>query len=296
MASREASIVARAPAGEVLRLRTSSLFWKVFGKRPTTVVGVAVLFLLSLGAIFAPLIAPYSPDAMNPAVSLVPPSAAHWFGTDIFGRDQLSRVLHGGRISLGIGIAAVTCGILIGAPLGLLAGYYQGWADRIISQYADIMLAFPGFLLALTIVFVLGPNMENVIIAIGISASPTYVRLVRGSVMQVRELPYVEAAQAIGAGDARILLRHILPNVISPVIIVGTLGLGGAILAAAALSFLGAGVQPPTAEWGVMLNEGRTAMRTAWWLTTIPGFVLLLAVLAINLVGDGLRDALDPRR
>jgi peptide/nickel transport system permease protein len=204
--------------------------------------------------------------------------------------------MHGARISLGVGVAAVLCGILIGAPLGLLAGYFRGWTDRLVSQYANIMLAFPDFLLALTIVFVLGPNMRNVVIAIGIAASPTYVRLVRGSVMQVSELPHVEAARAIGSKDARILLRHILPNVVSPVIIVGTLGLGSAILAAAALSFLGAGVQPPTAEWGVMLSEGRAYMRSAWWLTTIPGLVILVAVLAINLVGDGLRDALDPRR
>lgn len=278
------------------RLRPSALFWRVFGRRPTTVLGIVILAVLIVGAVFAPWIAPYAPDEMDPRASLLPPGAGHVFGTDIFGRDQFSRILHGSRISLGIGVAAVFCGILIGVPLGLLAGYFRGWVDRLVSQYANIVLAFPDFLLALTIVFVLGPSMRNVVIAIGIATSPTYVRLVRGSVLQASELPYVEAARSIGAADGRILFRHILPNVISPVIIVGTLGLGGAILAAAALSFLGAGVQPPTAEWGVMLSEGRAYMRSAWWLTTIPGLVILVAVLAINLVGDGLRDALDPRR
>lgn len=278
------------------RLRPSALFWRVFGRRRTTILGAAILFVLVVGAVLAPWIAPFAPNDMNPRASLQPPSAVHIFGTDVFGRDQFSRILHGGRISLGVGVAAVACGIAIGAPLGLLAGYFRGWTDRIVTQYANIMLAFPDFLLALTIVFVLGPSMRNVVIAIGIAASPTYVRLVRASVLQASELPYVEAARSIGAADARILIRHILPNVVSPVIIVGTLGLGGAILAAAALSFLGAGVQPPASEWGVMLSDGRAYMRSAWWLTTIPGLVILLAVLAINLVGDGLRDALDPRR
>ncbi len=295
MSSQE-SASGRIVAAAVERGRPSALFWRVFGRRRTTILGTVILAVLVAGAVLAPWIAPYGPDEMNPRASLQGPSAAHLFGTDIFGRDQFSRILHGARISLGVGVAAVACGIVIGAPLGLVAGYFRGWTDRLVSQYANIMLAFPDFLLALTIVFVLGPSMRNVVIAIGFASSPTYVRLVRGSVLQVSQLPHVEAARSIGAADARILLRHILPNVVSPVIIVGTLGLGSAILAAAALSFLGAGVQPPAAEWGVMLSEGRTYMRSAWWLTTIPGVVILLAVLAINLVGDGLRDALDPRR
>jgi len=186
--------------------------------------------------------------------------------------------------------------LLFGVPLGLIAGYWQGWSDRIISRYTDVLLAFPNFLLALTIVFVLGPSLRNVMLAVGISSSPTFIRLVRGLVMQLRQSAFVEAAHACGCDHRRIMVLHILPNAISPIVILSTLGLGNAILSAAALSFLGVGVQPPTPEWGVMLNEGRILMRAAWWLTVIPGLAILLAVLSINLIGDGLRDALDPYR
>jgi peptide/nickel transport system permease protein len=258
-------------------------------------VGLVVLTLLVLVAIFAPVLAPYPPNRQNPLVSLNAPSVEHRLGTDQFGRDILSRLIYGTRVSLRVGLIAVGIAGLIGIPFGLVAGYYGGWIDMVISRVIDLMLAFPGILLALVLVSVLGPSLFNVMVAVGIAASPNYARLVRGSVLSAKEHVYVESARAVGAYVRGILVRHILPNILAPVIVLATLGTAGAILSAAALSFLGLGAQPPTAEWGAMLSEGRNYMRLAWWVTTFPGVAIMVTVLAVNLLGDGLRDALDVR-
>jgi peptide/nickel transport system permease protein len=206
-----------------------------------------------------------------------------------------SRVVYGGRVSLLVGPIAVTIALVPGVLIGLVAGYYGRWLDSVLMRVIDVMLAFPGILLALGIVAVLGPSLTSLMIAVGIAAIPTYARLTRASVLSARENLYVDAARVVGARDAEILSRHILPNIVAPIIVVSTLGVGAAILVAAALSFLGLGSQPPTAEWGRMLSEGRQYLREQWWIATFPGVAIMLTVLALNLLGDGLRDALDPR-
>jgi peptide/nickel transport system permease protein len=264
-------------------------------RNPGAMLGLAILSLLVLAAILAPWIAPFDPIKQNAADAMQASSAKHWLGTDQFGRDILSRLLFGARISLRIGLVSVGIAGSIGIVLGLLSGFYGGWIDILISRFVDLMLAFPGILLALVIVSVIGPSLFNVMIAVGISAVPSYARLVRGTVLAAKENAYVEAAQAVGARDKSILVRHILPNVLGPVIVLSTLGIAGAILSGAALSFLGLGAQPPTPEWGAVLSDGRNYMRQAWWITTYPGLAIMLTVLSVNLLGDGLRDALDPR-
>ena len=264
-------------------------------RNPTAMIGLGALVLLTFVAIAAPWLAPYDPIRQDPMLFLKPPSAEHWLGTDQFGRDIFSRILYGARISLRIGLVSVGIAIALGGFLGLVSGFYGGWLDQVISRFVDLLLAFPGILLALVIVSVIGPSLTNVMIAVGISATPTYARVVRGSVLAARENVYVEAAHALGAGDRRVLARHVLPNVLAPVIVLATLGVAGAILTGAALSFLGLGAAPPTPEWGAMLSEGRNYMRLAWWISTFPGLAIMIAVLATNLFGDGLRDALDPR-
>jgi len=260
------------------------------------VVAAACLVLLVAAAVAAPLLTPYDPLKMSPEEQFLPPSAKHVLGTDLFGRDVAARILYGGRISLGIGLVAVLFAAIPGTALGLIAGYYGRWPDRLISWLVDVMLSFPSILLALTIVAALGSGIANVVVAVGIAGIPTYTRLVRGQVLSARRQPYVRAAVTVGARDLRILLRHILPNVFGPIVVLATLDVGWAILNASALSFLGLGTQPPTAEWGAMLNEGRGYLRNAPWVTVAPGLAIALAVLAVNLVGDYLRDALDPRR
>jgi peptide/nickel transport system permease protein len=270
--------------------------WQGLLRNRGAVAGAVLLVLIALMGIFAPALAPYDPDLQaRDEVPLLPPSAAHPLGTDSLARDNLSRVIWGARVSLPVGIVSVGIAALFGVLLGLIAGYYGGWADMLISRVIEVMLAFPGIMLALAIIQVLGPGLNNVMIAVGIGAIPGYTRVVRGSVLAVREAVYVEAARVLGCPDRRILLRHVLPNVVAPIIVLSTLGLAGAILAAASLSFLGLGSQPPTAEWGAMLSRGRDFLRTAPWVTLFPGLAILLTVLAVNLLGDGLRDALDPR-
>jgi peptide/nickel transport system permease protein len=258
-------------------------------------IGLVILAILATTAVAAPWLSPRDPIRTAAREALQPPGGRFVLGSDQFGRDVASRVLHGARISLLVGVISVSIAVGLGAPLGLVSGYYGGRLDALIMRVMDVMLAFPGILLALAIVSVLSPGLGNVMIAVGLSAVPGYARLVRATVLSAREHLYVEAARALGGRDGGILVRDILPNVIAPLIVTATLGLGGAILSAAALSFLGLGSQPPQPEWGRMLSEGRDYLREAWWISTFPGLSILLTVLAMNLVGDGLRDVLVPR-
>jgi len=258
-------------------------------------VGIVVLGCLAVLAVAAPRLSPRDPIKTAPREALEPPGARYLLGSDQYGRDVLSRVLHGARISLLIGFIAVSIAVALGTPMGLVAGYHGGRLDAVLMRVIDVMLAFPGILLALAIVSVLTPSLTHLMVAVGLAAVPTYARLVRGSVLSARENLYVEAARAIGCRDALVLARYVLPNVVAPIIVTATLGMGTAILSAAALSFLGLGSQPPEPEWGRMLSEGRDYLREAWWISTFPGLGIMLTVLAMNLLGDGLRDVLDPR-
>ena len=258
-------------------------------------IGLLILAALGTMAVTAPWLATRDPIRTAAREALQPPGARFLLGSDQFGRDVASRVVYGARVSLLVGLISVSIAVAIGAPLGLVSGYYGGRLDATIMRVMDVLLAFPGILLALAIVSVLSPGLGNVMIAVGLSAVPGYARLVRATVLAAREHLYVEAARALGRRDGGILVRDILPNVVAPLIVTATLGLGGAILSAAALSFLGLGSQPPQPEWGRMLSEGRDYLREAWWISTFPGLGILLTVLAMNLVGDGLRDVLDPR-
>ncbi len=257
--------------------------------------GLMILILLIITALLAPVISPFDPIKIDTSHNLFSPGSPYFFGTDQYGRDVFSRVLYGSRISLVIGLISVGIASVIGVTVGLVSGYYAGWVDSVLMRLIDIMLAFPGILLALGIVSMLGPSLRNVMIAVGISSIPTYARLTRGSVLSARHELYVDAAHVIGVPNRLILTRHILPNVVAPVIVAATLGVGAAILWAAALSFLGLGAQPPTAEWGRMLSDGRQYLRDQWWISTFPGLAIMVTVLAMNMLGDGLRDALDPR-
>lgn len=265
-------------------------------KSKVAMVGLLVLAVLAFVALAAPLISPYEPNAVAPRDALQPPSSTHLFGTDQYGRDVFSRVLYGARISLMVGFISVSIAVVAGTVMGLISGYYGRWVDTSVMRFVDIMLAFPGILLALALVSILGPSLPNLMIAVGISSVPAYARLVRGSVLSAKENVYVDAARVVGCSDAVIMRRHVLPNVVAPVIVLATLGVAAAILWAAALSFLGLGSQPPTPEWGRMLSEGRNYLREQWWIATFPGVAIMITVLAMNLLGDGLRDTLDPRQ
>jgi peptide/nickel transport system permease protein len=264
-------------------------------RNPGAVAGAIVLASLVLLAIFAPQVAPHDPIAQDSQAIRAKPSWDHLFGADTFGRDVFSRVLYGGRRSLPIGLVAVSIAGVVGVFFGLIAGYYGGWADSLVMRSADLMLAFPGILLAMALVAILGTSLFNLMLAVGIAAIPEYTRVVRGSVLSTREMDYVVAARVSGARDGSIMLRHILPNVLPPVIVLATLGIAGAIILGSTLSFLGLGIKPPQAEWGNMLSDGRSMMRHFWWVSFFPGLAIMLTVLSINLLGDGLRDALDPR-
>lgn len=262
---------------------------------PGAVLGAFVLAVLILLALFAPIVAPDDPIAQNTEAIRQPPSRQHLFGTDSFGRDVFSRVIYGGRKSLPVGLVAVSIAAIVGVSLGLMAGYYGRFVDVAVMRSADLMLAFPGILLALALVAILGTGLFNLMLAVGIASIPEYVRVVRGTVLSVREMEYVTAARVSGARDRSIMIRHILPNILPPIIVLATLGIAGAILLGSTLSFLGLGIRPPTPEWGNMLSDGRSLMRHFWWVSFFPGLAIMITVLAINLLGDGLRDALDPR-
>jgi ABC-type dipeptide/oligopeptide/nickel transport system permease subunit len=261
------------------------------------VLGLVMIAVMALMALAAPLLAPYDPIRANFALTLEPPAFTpdNLFGKDELGRDIFSRVVYGARLSLFIGLMAVAIGVVVGVPLGLLAGYYRDWADPPIRSLADILLAFPPFLLALGLVAVLGVGLGNVIIAVGVSLIPFYIRIVRGTVFALREQPFVDAARAIGSSDFRVMFVHILPNALPPIIVQSTLFMGITILYAAGLGFLGLGVQAPTPEWGSMLGSGRTYLFNAPHIVVAPGLAIFFAVLGFNFLGDGFRDVLDPR-
>lgn len=290
MAEAVAEATEAAPRAVGTRERT----WKAFRRNRPAMAGLIILVALVLMAVAAPLLTAYDPVAQDLEQALERPSVAHPFGTDHLGRDIMSRILYGARISLFIGVMGVGLGLIVGVPLGLVSGYFGGWVDIIVQRIADVMLAFPAILLALSLVAVLGVGLQNVIIAVGISVVPIFMRLARGSVLSIREQTYVEAARALGGTDVRIIRSHVLPNSLAPLIVQATLSVGITILIAAGLGFLGLGVQPPTPEWGSMLGEGRQYIFNASYMATFPGLAIAISVLAFNLVGDGLRDALDP--
>jgi peptide/nickel transport system permease protein len=258
-------------------------------------VGGAVVLIVALLAVLAPWIAPYDPIRVNSGQTLRPPNPEQLFGTDHLGRDVFSRVLYGGQLSLRIGLISVGISLTFGLILGLLAGYYGRWPDMLVMRLMDVLLAFPGILLALAVIAILGAGLTNVMIAVGISYIPHYTRVVRSGVLATKNSMYVDAARVAGCGDARIMVVHILPNALTSVIVIATLGVATAILIAASLSFLGLGVQPPTPEWGAMVSGGRDYLRNNWWISTFPGLTIMITVLSINLLGDGLREALDPK-
>lgn len=266
-----------------------------FTRNKMAVIEVIIILALVFCALFAPLIAPYGYDDQNIANALQSPSAEHIFGTDNFGRDIFSRVIYGSRISLQVGLLAVSVAIVVGGTLGALAAFYGGKTDSIIMRCMDVLMAIPGMLLAIAIAASLGPGLSNMMIAIGVGSVPSYARVVRAAVLTVKEQEYIEAARSIGANDYRIILKHILPNALAPIIVQATLGVAGAILSCATLSFLGLGIAPPVPEWGSMLSAARQYLRSDWYMATFPGLFIMLTVYALNIVGDGLRDAIDPR-
>lgn len=276
------------PRRKYLRLR-------VFMRNRAAILGAFVVLLLIVIAVMAPVLAPYDPEDQNLREAYRTPTPAHLFGTDEFGRDMLSRLIYGARITISYGVLGVVLAALVGIPIGLVGGYFGGWIDTILARATDILLAFPSILLALAVVAALGPELINVSIAISIYSMPTYIRLIRSATLKTKEEDYILAARESGAGHTRIIAFHILPNSITPGIVQATLNIAAAILILSSLGYLGLGAQPPTPEWGLMLSEGRSYIRSAPHLLYFPGLTIVLAVLGFNLLGDGLRDALDPK-
>jgi peptide/nickel transport system permease protein len=278
---------------------TSSFFyrviWQRFRSNRFATCGAAVVGALFVLSFLAPYLTPYAPGDLDAYHVLLPPSSAHWLGTDELGRDVLTRIIYGARISLKVGFVSVGIAALIGTVAGLFAGYYGGWVDQVLMRFVDIMLCFPTFFLMLAVIAMLEPSIWYIMIIIGLTGWMGVARLVRAEVLSLRERDFILAARAIGASDLRIIFVHILPNALSPVIVTATLGVAGAILTESALSFLGIGVQPPVPSWGNMLTAGKDYLEFAWWLSLFPGLAILVTVIAYNLVGEGLRDALDPR-
>jgi peptide/nickel transport system permease protein len=272
-----------------------SIFWPRLKRNRLALAGGAVVVALFVISLLAPLISPYDPSAINAWRVLSPPSLQHWFGTDELGRDVLSRVLFGARISLKVGFVAVGIAVVIGTTVGLISGYYSGLVDTVMMRLVDIMLCFPAFFLILAVITFLEPSIWYIMIIIGLTGWMGVARLVRAETLSIREMEYILAARCIGCSNTRIIFRHILPNAISPVLVAATLGVAGAILTESALSFLGIGVQPPTPSWGNILTSGKDYIEFAWWLSLFPGLAILVTVLSYNLLGEGIRDALDPR-
>ncbi|WP_033543503.1 ABC transporter permease [Planococcus sp. CAU13] len=281
------------------RLESYKQFWRRLAKNKAAVIGGCLILFIIIMAFVGPWIittfTDYRPNQTDITNKLAGPSAAHWFGTDNFGRDIFTRVIFGTKLTLYVGFFSVFIGGIIGVIFGIVAGYYGGRIDTVIMRLMDVLLAFPGILLALAIVAVLGGSLTNVIIAVGIFSVPAFARVVRGSTLSVRKLEYIDAVRALGASDFRIIFKHILPNIMSPIIVQASLRIATAILTGAGLAFLGLGAQPPRPEWGAMLNEGRPFMYEAGHVALFPGLMIVLVVLAFNIFGDGVRDALDPK-
>ena len=275
----------------MLSYRNKRLIRKFTRKR--IIIYGSVLAVLVVLSLFAPYFAPYDPIQIS-MEGRKSPNVDHIFGTDRLGRDILSRIIYGTKYSLSIGIISVSIGLIFGTTMGVLSAYYGGLVDTIIMRFIDALLAFPGILLALVVIAVLGPGLFNVMLAVGISTVPEYARLARGKVLSVMQLEYIEAIHSIGCSNIRVIFKHILPNIIAPITILATLQVGNAILVGSGLSFLGMGAQPPTPEWGLMTAEGRNFMSQAWWISTFPGIAILVTVISINQFGDGLREAIDP--
>jgi len=278
--------------------RSDSLYGRSlreFRRNRFAMMALAVIVLIVLASLFASYLSSYNPVGRDARARLLGPSVEYPMGTDSLGRDVLTRILYGGRISLQIGLLSVLISALVGVPLGLFAGYLRGSADQLIMRLMDLILAFPGLILIIWLVALLGANIANVILAIALFSLPTYARLTRGVTLSIQETEYVLAAQSMGAGALRIMFMHILPNIVGSLIVVTTLGVSSAIITGASLSFLGLGVTPPTPEWGAMLSDGRSYLRNAWWISLFPGMVITLVVLALNVVGDAVRDAFDPK-
>ena len=286
------SLAVAAPARGRAEWRKSA---RTLTRNPLVLAGLIMVVGLILIAALAGLIAPYDPIANNVRAALQPPSSYYYFGTDRFGRDVFSRVVYGSRLSLMVALVSVTISAIVGVMLGLVSGYFRGWIDNLIGRVMDVFFSFPALLLAIGVAAMLGPGLNNAIIAIAVVYSPVFGRVVRGPVLVERGKEYVEAARVIGASSLRVLLKHVFPNVLSPLIVQATITLSQAILVEAYLSFLGLGTQPPYPSWGTMLQEGRTFLETAPWMSIFPGLAIMLTVLAFNLLGDGIRDVLDPR-
>ena len=283
------------PPVAVVSLSPGRLAWLRFCRRPAAVVALFVVAAFIIVAVFAPFVAPFDPIKTSWTMIRKAPSWAHWMGTDENGRDVLSRIIYGARASMSAGVISVTIAAGFGVPLGLLAGFAGGWTDTLISRVVDAMLACPFLILAIALAAFLGPSLQNAMIAIGVTAAPVFVRISRGSTMDAATNEYVEAARALGNPAWRVAVRHILPNIVPPIMVQATLAVASAIIAEASLSFLGLGQQPPSPSWGSMLNSAQRFLTQAPWLAVFPGAAIFLAVLSFNLVGDGLRDALDPR-
>ena len=272
-----------------------SIFWPRIRSNRLALFGGTVVLVLFIASLLAPLISPYDPSAINAYAVLSPPSLDHWFGTDELGRDVLSRVLYGARVSLKVGFVAVGIAVSIGTVVGLVSGYFSGLVDTTLMRVVDVMLCFPAFFLILAIITFLEPSIWYIMMVIGLTGWMGVARLVRAETLSIREMDYILAARCIGCSNSRIIFRHILPNAVSPVLVSATLGIAGAILTESALSFLGIGVQPPTPSWGNILTSGKDYIEFAWWLSLFPGLAILITVLSYNLLGEGIRDALDPR-
>jgi peptide/nickel transport system permease protein len=268
--------------------------WYTITRNRLAIAGAALVVVVLIAGLLSPLVAPFDPTLITPD-ALAPPTRAHLFGTDDLGRDIFSRVLYGARISPLVGLLAVAISASVGVTMGLIAGYAGGPADNVLMRVVDILLSFPGIVLAIGVVAILGPGLNHALVAVGIAGIPTFARVVRGSVLVEKEKEYVEAARLLGVPTPRLLLLHILPNVLAPVLVLSTLSVAGAILAAAGLSFIGLGAQLPTPEWGAMLSQGRNYLAVQWWVAAFPGAAIAMTVLGVNLMGDGIRDVLDPR-
>jgi peptide/nickel transport system permease protein len=284
-----------APLGHALEIPPRARARRALLRSPLAVVGLALILIFAASAVLAPYLAPFGPIDQVLSQRLKPPSPAHWLGTDQLGRDLLSRLLFGARISLTVGLVVVGSAGIFGTLIGLIAGYVSGSVDEVLMRVTDVFFAFPPLILAMAIAGALGPGLNNAMVAIAVVTWPVYARLVRGQVLSLRQREFVEAARSIGASTPRILWRHLLPNTLAPILVQASFDMGGAVLAAAGLSFIGFGAQPPTPEWGVMISEGRKFISTQLWLSLFPGLAILFTVAAYNLIGDGLRDALDPR-